>query len=53
VDRTIVGLDIGGSKIALVEDNFDASVLQRREVPALARLAFDEAFIGLASQVDD
>src|SRR5580704_1897039 len=52
VEKTIVGLDIGGSKVAFVEGALDAAILQRREVPALARLAFEEVFVGLASQIE-
>jgi glucokinase len=52
VDGTIVGLDIGGSKIAVVEGTLDGTILRRREMPTLAPSPFDEIFVGLAAQVE-
>jgi glucokinase len=51
--RTIVGLDIGGSKIAIVEGTADARILQRRELATEARRHFDDKFPELAVRVDE
>jgi glucokinase len=50
--RTILGLDIGGSKIAIVEGTADAQVLQRREMATEPRRPFDQAFPDLARLVE-
>jgi glucokinase len=44
VDKTILGFDIGGSKIAIIEGDFDAHILQRQEVVNRADLPFEAAF---------
>jgi glucokinase len=51
--RTVVGLDIGGSKIAVVEGTAEALILQRKEMPTEARLPFDEIVAGLAALIDE
>jgi len=54
VDRatTIIGLDVGGTKTAVVEGTCDAEILQRREVPTEAHRPFDETFPALASMIE-
>jgi len=42
--HTILGLDIGGTKIACVEGTRRAQILQRRELPTRATQAFDLTF---------
>ena len=52
--RTIVGLDIGGSKIAVVEGTCDARILERREIATEAERPFDgryPALVALVKQV--
>src|ERR1700734_437497 len=49
---TVVGLDIGGSKIAVVEGTRDARILQRREIPTGANRPFEDGFPRLASLVE-
>jgi glucokinase len=51
--RTIVGLDVGGSKIALVEGTRHAQILQRRIVPIDVYQPFDDAFPTLAASVEE
>jgi glucokinase len=50
-ERTVVGLDIGGSKIAVVEGTRDARILQRREIATQAERPFGERFPALVSLV--
>lgn len=50
--RTIIGLDVGGTKTAVVEGTFDAAILQRREFPTEARRPFSETFPKLAASVE-
>ncbi|MFZ4987191.1 MAG: ROK family protein [Blastocatellia bacterium] len=50
--KTIIGLDIGGTKIAIVEGTAEAQILQRTEVPTQARRPFDETFPSLAILID-
>jgi glucokinase len=50
--KTIVGLDIGGTKTAMVEGTEDALILQRHEVPTEAHRPFEEVFPLLASLVE-
>jgi glucokinase len=52
VAKTIIGLDIGGTKIAIVEGTAEAQILQRTEVPTQARRPFDETFPSLAILID-
>ena len=49
--RTVVGLDIGGSKIAVVEGTRDARILQRREIATEAERPFDDRLPALVSLV--
>jgi glucokinase len=49
---TIIGLDIGGTKTAVVEGNSEAEILQRYEMPTNAQRPFDETFPQLASFID-
>ncbi|MEZ4699482.1 MAG: ROK family protein [Rhodothermales bacterium] len=49
---TIIGLDIGGTKTAVVEGTRDAAILQRREIPTLAAMPFDERFPALRALID-
>ncbi len=51
--QTIIGLDIGGSKIAVVEGTGEARILQRCEVAAEAHRPFAERFPELAAIVDN
>ncbi|NIS79548.1 MAG: ROK family protein, partial [Anaerolineales bacterium] len=44
MEETILGFDIGGSKIAIVEGDFEARIIQRREVANAVDLPFEEAF---------
>jgi glucokinase len=54
IDRsmTLIGLDVGGTKTAVVEGSFDANVQQRSEFSTNARLPFDETFPGIALMVE-
>jgi len=49
---TVVGLDIGGSKIAVVEGTADARILARREILTEAERPFDQVFPGLAALME-
>src|ERR1700691_4292419 len=40
--HSLIGLDIGGSKIACVEGTHSGEILQRLEIPTVATRAFDE-----------
>lgn len=42
--RSIIGLDIGGTKIACVEGGFDGQIHRRREIPTCAIRPFDRTF---------
>lgn len=42
--RTILGLDVGGSKTAIVEGTSDARILQRDEIATEGALPFDQTF---------
>jgi glucokinase len=44
VSRTILGFDIGGSKIAIVEGAADGQILQRREMATEPHRGFDQSF---------
>lgn len=54
IDRsnTIIGLDVGGTKTAVVEGTFDADILQRKEILTEAREPFDETFPGLVAIIE-
>ena len=49
---SIIGLDVGGSKTAVVEGTTGGVILQRSEIPTEANLPFDTTFPGIASLVD-
>lgn len=49
---TIIGLDIGGTKTAILEGSFEADILQRREIPTQAQDAFDVTFERINTEVD-
>jgi len=50
---TVVGLDIGGSKIATVEGTAAAEILQRQEIATEPHRPFDQTFPELAGLVDE
>jgi glucokinase len=53
VPGTILGLDIGGSKIAIVEgDPGNGAILQRREIPTEPATPFTQRFPALAAAID-
>jgi len=45
--RTILGLDVGGTKTACLEGTLDARILQRIELPTMAKEPFDATFPGI------
>lgn len=49
---TIIGLDVGGTKTAVVEGTTDAQILQRSEVLTEAARPFDETFPRLAALIE-
>lgn len=51
-NNTIIGLDVGGTKTAIVEGTSDAQILQRTEVPTEADRRFDETFPALAALIE-
>jgi glucokinase len=52
VVETILGFDIGGSKIAIVEGDWEARILQRREVQNETDLPFEDAFRAMCKAGD-
>lgn len=50
--QTIIGLDIGGTKTAVVEGTAEAKILQRHEFPTEAHRPFAEIFPRLAQLID-
>ena len=46
-NQTILGLDIGGTKTAVLEGTYEAEILQRHEFPTEAALPFKEKFPAL------
>jgi glucokinase len=50
---TVIGLDVGGTKTAIVEGTFDAKILNRREVPTEAHRPFDETFPKLTAMIEE
>ena len=50
-NRSILGLDIGGTKTACVEGAFDATILQRIEMPTQAQRPFQSTFPEIANRV--
>jgi glucokinase len=53
VAKTVLGLDIGGSKIGIVEGTADGQILQRRGIPSNSHVPFDEGFPNIAALVDE
>ena len=51
--ETIVGLDVGGSKVVVVEGTRDARILQRREVPTEGARAFEQTFQRIRGLTND
>jgi glucokinase len=49
---TIIGLDIGGTKTAILEGSYDAEILQRREIPTQAQDTFDVTFERINAEVE-
>ena len=49
---TILGLDVGGTKTAVLEGGYDAVIWQRRAVPTEADQPFDTTFPRLAALMD-
>jgi glucokinase len=52
VQKTVVGLDIGGTKTAVVEGTTSGRILQRSEVPTNAHLAVAEVWPQLISLIE-
>ena len=50
-NRSIIGLDIGGTKTACVEGTLDATILQRIEMPTHAQLPFHSTFPDIADRI--
>lgn len=49
---TIIGLDIGGTKTAILEGTYDAVILQRREIPTNAQDAYEVTLKRICDEVD-
>src|SRR6266508_995509 len=49
---TIVGIDVGGTKTAVVEGTCGGRILNRREILTQARCPFNQVFPKLAVQVE-
>src|SRR5450432_3629290 len=47
--RTILGLDIGGSKTAIVEGTSDGRILQRHEIATEGARPFEETYVRLVA----
>jgi len=50
-NQTIVGLDIGGTKTAVVEGSAQAEILRREEIATEAHRPFDETFPRITSLI--
>jgi glucokinase len=50
---TIVGIDIGGTKTAVVEGTCEAQIIKRSEIPTNAHRSFNQTFPRLAAVVQD
>jgi glucokinase len=50
-ERTLIGLDVGGTKTACVEGTRSGSILQRAEWPTEAARPFDAGFTGLLDSI--
>ena len=53
MSKTILGIDVGGSKVAIVEGTSSAIILQRRELPTEPQRPFEATLGGLALLVDE
>ncbi len=51
--KTIIGLDIGGTKTAIVEGTADAQILKRQEIPTNGQKPFNQTFPRIAALVAD
>ena len=51
--RTIIGLDIGGTKTAIVEGSADAQIIKRNEIPTNGHKSFHQTFPRLAAIVQN
>jgi glucokinase len=50
--RTLIGLDIGGTKLACVEGTFDGDILERHEMPTNASRPFEDTFPSVVAMVN-
>src|SRR5262249_23262479 len=51
MSQTVIGLDIGGTKTAVVEGSAQAEILRREEIATEASRPFDETFRRIASLI--
>ncbi|HME37944.1 MAG TPA: ROK family protein [Steroidobacteraceae bacterium] len=51
-DASVIGLDIGGTKLACVEGTADGSILGREESPTLAAEPFEKRFPAVAAMIN-
>lgn len=51
-ESSILGLDIGGTKTAIVEGTFGAEILQRTEMPTEAHRPFNEIFPRIRAEIE-
>jgi glucokinase len=51
--ETIIGLDIGGTKFAILEGTLEGQILARRQQPTQARRGFEDTFARLCSTVQE
>jgi glucokinase len=52
ISRSIIGLDIGGTKIACVEGGWGGQIYQRSEIPTFAARPFDQTFPAVIEVVE-
>lgn len=52
-ELTVIGLDVGGTKTAVVEGSLGAVILQRRQIATEAHLSFDRIFPTLAGLISE
>jgi glucokinase len=52
ISRSIIGLDIGGTKIACVEGGWGGQIYQRSEIPTFAARPFDQTFPAVIEGVE-
>jgi glucokinase len=50
--KTIIGLDVGGTKTAILEGTYSAEILQRREIATQAQDEFDITYKRICAEVD-